>query len=186
MRKKQNIDDSEEFPVTTAAVDSDDAIENDFLPQARKRLGKPTIALVALVLMAGGFLIGVAVQKSRPASATTARGTGARGNFAAFAAAGGFGGAAPNAASTAAAGSVGSGSSTASDAPVVIGTIASVKGYSIVVKNFGGKSITVTLTGSTSVTKSVPTSALKTGDTVSVIGSTGSDGTVTATRVSAK
>ncbi len=186
---RKNQDDTEEFPVTAAPVDSGevtDEVEDEYLPQARKRLGKSTIALVALVLLGGGFLIGVAVQKNRPATATTSRAGTGRGNFAAFAAAGGFGGTAPNATSGTGAASAGTGSAATSDTPAVIGTIASVSGNSIVVKNFAGKSITVKLTDSTSVTKAVPTSALKSGDTVSVVGSTGSDGKVTATKVSAK
>jgi hypothetical protein len=197
MDDQRDIDTTQEIP----AVDStffasdgtkiaDDEDPEDFLPPPRTRLGKATLVLSAIVLIGGGFLIGVAVQKHHGTSTSTAaprfgnfaRGEGAgafanTGNFPNF----GAGGTAPSGT-----GSTGSGTSTATGVPAVIGTITKVTGDTIVVKNFAGKEMTVKLTSTTAVSNANPTSGLKAGETVTVRGTTASNGTVTATAVSAK
>lgn len=207
------MDDTQEIPVTAAplpvdfAVEPDD-IDDDFLPKPKQRIGKLTVALVALVLLGGGFLIGVDVQKGRPTSAsdrggalrsafagrggtggTGGTGTGGFGGFGGFGGTAtggtGAGGTGAGGTGTGSAGSGGAGTGGATT-PAVIGTIASVSGSTIVVKNFGGQSVTVKLSSSTAVTKTVPTSALTKGETVTVVGTKGSDGSVAATSVSAR
>ena len=68
----------------------------------------------------------------------------------------------------------------------MIGTIVSVNATSMVVKNFGGKEITVALSGDTTVSKSATAADLAAGQTVTVVGTTGVDGSVTASSVTAK
>jgi hypothetical protein len=204
-KKKRVIDETQELPVvdpsvfaSVAAGDADDAVVDedpeDFLPPPRQRLGKTTLVLSAVVLLGGGVLVGIAVQKHH---GTTARATSRFGNFSARNASGSFpgGGSFPNFGANAATngtgtansgtGSTGTGSTSASGVPAVIGTIAKVTANTIVVKNFGGKEITVQLTDKTAVSNATPTSGLKAGETVTVQGTT-SGGTVTATAVSAK
>lgn len=170
--------------------DRDNDIDSEFAPQAKRRLGKGTALLAALVVAAAGFLIGIQVQKHQTSTSTTARG-----DRTAFAGRAGFGagtgglpsgtgfGGGTETGGTAGTGGSGTG---AAAAPAVIGTIASVTGNTITVTNFGGKTITVTLSSTTAVTKQVASAALKKGDTVTVTGKAGTDGTVAATAVNAK
>jgi hypothetical protein len=199
-RKKQDIDETQEFPamdpsffdpVASGPVEDEDDPE-DFLPPPRKRLGKTTLVLCAIVLIGGGFLIGITVQKHHGTSSRS--GTSRFGNFAARGGSANFSNFAsgataglPNFGGSGSTGSAdaGSGASSATGVPAVIGTITKVTDNSIVVKNFGGKEITVKLTDKTAVSNATPTAGLKSGQTVTVRGTT-SNGTVTATAVSAK
>ncbi|WP_394771723.1 hypothetical protein [Lacisediminihabitans sp.] len=135
-------------------------------PTAGRKWLTPTLALVATLAvgLAGGVLIGHATAASAQASgpAGFTRGLGGTGEGAAGGGAGGFAG----------------GGFTA-------GTIVSVSGNTIVVKSQDGTEKTVTTTGSTRVTKTTKSTVadLKAGETVTVIGQTGSNGDVTATSV---
>ena len=67
--------------------------------------------------------------------------------------------------------------------PAVIGQIVSVTGDTVVVKNLGGQMITVKLSDTTTITQAATAADLKAGQNVTVSGTTGADGTVTATAV---
>jgi Domain of unknown function (DUF5666) len=179
-------------------LDSDgDELDAEFAPQPRRRLGKLTVLLAALLVAGGGFLAGVQVQKHQPvasaasafAAAAARRGTGAGAGAGGF---GGFGGTGTGAGGTrtGAGGGTGTGGGTGgsgtSTGPAVIGQIVSITGDTVIVKNLGGKMITVKLSSDTTVTQSSTASALKAGQTVTVSGTTGADGTVTATTVGAR
>jgi hypothetical protein len=86
-----------------------------------------------------------------------------------------------------AAGSGAAGSGAAAATPVVVGTVSKLSGSTLVVKNFGGKSVTVKITAATtfSLPAKLAVSGLKKGTSVSVAGSTAKDGTVTASSVTA-
>lgn len=178
--------------------DGGDELDSEFAPQPRKRLGKLTAVLVALLVAGGGFLAGVQVQKHQTtpaasaASAFARRGTGAaagEGGFTGFGGGaggtgrgtGGTGGTGTGGTGTGGTGSGGAGSTTS--IPAVIGQIVSVNGDTVVVKNLGGKLITVKLSGTTTVTQVSTVAALKAGQNVTVAGTTAADGTVTATSV---
>lgn len=164
-----------------------DEIEADFVPRPKQRLGMSTVLLAALLVAGLGFVGGVQVQKSRVSTSRTTTVPGL-GNFGGQ----GFpGGTFPSGVSlpsgfNQSGNGQGTGGSTASTAPAVIGTVVAVKGNTLTVKNFAGKTITVTLTDSTAITQAITASALRSGQTVNVSGTTGADGTVAATRVTAR
>ncbi len=166
----------------------DDDGFGETLPVRPKRpfLTKWSAALMALVLGAGGFFVGVRVEKGKIPStsgasafagtlsaagrgATSSR-TGAAGGFAGrFAGgAGGAGGAA---------GFAGAGSND------TIGSVASVNGKTIYVTETSGDTVKVKLSGQTTITKSESVSSSKVfpGDEVVIAGTKGSGGTITAT-----
>lgn len=179
------------------ASDELDELDAEFAPQPRRRLGKLTVLLAALLVAGGGFLAGVQVQKHQPATPTagafaarrgtgTGTGTGFGGGFGGgFAGAGGASGAAGGRTGTGTAGAPTSatGGTSAGSVPAVIGQIVSITGDTVVVKNLGGKMITVKLSSDTTVTQAATAADLKAGQTVIVSGTTGSDGTVTASTV---
>jgi hypothetical protein len=163
----------------------DDDGFGETLPVRPKRpfLNRWSAALMALVLGAVGFFVGVRVEKGKIPStsgasafagtlsaagrgATSSR-TGAAGGFAGrFAGgaggAGGFGGAASNA---------------------TIGSVASVNGKTLYVTETSGDTVKVKLSGQTTITKSESVSSSKVfpGDEVVIAGTKGSGGTITAT-----
>jgi hypothetical protein len=176
----------------------DDDVDSEFAPQPRRRLGKLTIGLAALLVAGGGFLAGVQVQQHTTSSTAaggfagaaarrgTGTGAGGTGGTGAFGGAGGFAGGTRGGAATgtgAEAGTGGTTSGTTSTIPAIIGQIVSVSGDTVIVKNLGGKEITVKLSTTTPVTQTGTAADLKSGQNVTVSGSTGSDGTVTATSV---
>jgi hypothetical protein len=148
----------------------------------RPFLTKWSAALMALMLGAVGFFVGVRVEKGKIPSTSSASSafasalagaskgstgrTGAAGSFASrFGGAGGvggFGGAAGN---------------------DTIGSVASVDGKTIYVTETSGDTVKVKLSGQTTITKSESVSSSKVfpGDEVVVAGTKGSGGTVTAT-----
>jgi hypothetical protein len=154
----------------------------DTLPVRPKRpfLTKWSAALMALVLGAVGFFVGVRVEKNKIpstsgassafASALSGASRGATvltvsaGSFASRfgAGAGGFAGAAGNA---------------------TIGSVSSVNGKTIYVTETSGDTVKVKLSGQTTITKSEAVSSAKIfpGDEVVIAGTKGSGGMVTAT-----
>ena len=127
-------------------------------PARKLRWITPTLAIVAALAIgiAGGVLIG-------RSGAAAGQGNSARGQFA----------------SGQETGQQGGGGFTS-------GTIVSIDGTTIAVKAQDGTQKTVTTSTDTMVTKTSASSvgALKKGETVTVIGATGSDGSVTATTIS--
>jgi hypothetical protein len=172
-------------PVWTPGDDGDDADEEWVSTTTRGiRLGVPAAVLIALVLVAGGFWVGAALQKSHGGATSAlasvaarfrsgAAGTGATGG--AGAGASRFGGLFGGAAGIA---------GTAGTA----GTISVVNGDTLYVDDtLTGSIVKVTLTKSTTITRNADAAAidLRPGDTVTVQGPTGSSGAVTATSVTA-
>jgi hypothetical protein len=180
--------------------DDDDELDSEFAPQPRQRLGKLTIGLAALLVAGGGFLGGLQVQQHEGSSsaanpfaaAAARRGTGTgTGGFGGFGGGGtgtgtrtgtGAGGGAGTGTGTGTGSGTGGGTATTS-IPAVIGQIVSVSGDTVVVKNLGGKEVTVKLSGTTTITQTAAATDLKPGQNVTVSGTTGTDGTVTATAV---
>ena len=156
----------------------------------RVKLPKVTTALVAAVLLCGGFLGGVMLEKHEAGSSSargggfsfagagTGTGTGAggtgrtgRGGF------GGFGGGT----------GTGTGGSCACGGNAITGTVTVVSGNAIYVTAADGSVYTVTTNGSTaiSIAQSGTISQLKPGQKVVVSGSGDSNGNVTATSITA-
>jgi hypothetical protein len=155
----------------------DDDAEFAELP-ARRHVPAVTKLLVVGILVAISFAGGVLVQKQHDAGLTSA--------IPAFA--GGAGGMPPflsGAGGTGAGSSSGGSSSTAVSGPVLVGTVESVSGGDITVKDFGGATHVVH-TGATTglaTTGADWSTSLPSGTTVSVEGTKAADGTVTATTV---
>ena len=150
----------------------------DLAPPPRRHLGALTGTLLAGLLAAGTFAGGVLAQKSHDRGLLAGATVGRAGRTAAFAGGAGGGGA----------GGGGAGSGTAAAGPVVIGTVVSSTGTSLVVKNFAGRTVTVSLGEGTAVTRStaVAPAALRPGTAVSITGTTAPDGSVTATAVTSR
>lgn len=159
-----------------AGDDSGDADE-EWVSQTTHgiRLAVPAAALVALLLVAGGFWAGAALQKSQGGSSSGVAGVAAR--FRAGAGTGTTGG-------SGASRFAGLFASTAAAA----GTISVVDGNTLYVDDTAtGSTVKVTLTKSTTITRNADATAidLRPGDTVTVQGATGNGGAVDATSVSA-
>jgi hypothetical protein len=154
-------------------------------------VNRTTLVVGALVLIVGGFLGGIQVQKhygksAAPSAASTVaslRSAFARGGAGG---AGGFPGAGGGTAGGAT-GGTGARGGTAAAAPET-GTIKLVDGSTIYVTLSDGTILTVTTNGSTKVSTATTTkvSALKVGQSVTIVGGTpDSSGNVTATSVTA-
>jgi hypothetical protein len=153
-------------------------------PGKQRRVPPLTGLLVLGVALALSFTGGVLIQKHHDAG-TTAASTGAATASGGFpgGAGGGFPGAAPSAGSAAS-----GGSSATTSGPVVIGTVVSIKGQTMTVKDLGGKRHVVHLTASTKTTKTttIAVGALPAGTTVSVEGTKNADGSVGATAITTR
>jgi len=161
--------------------ESDWPTESDDLPRRpRQKLLTPLpLTLLAVLLIACGFIAGVLVQKGQ--SSSTGGGSGTAGFAARFAAARGAGTAsggsatpAAGAAPTDAAGLFASGST--------VGQVAFVKGSTLYVTDTQGNTVKVKAPASATVSKTVSSSvkAIHPGETVLVTGTTSADGTVAA------
>jgi hypothetical protein len=168
--------------------------ENDWLgeldepdelpPRPRRRLLKPTpLALLGVLLVAGGFIGGVFVQKDQQSSSGSAAGTGASlaSRFAALRGAGASSigksaGGAPGAFPGAGAGA----------ARATTGTVAYLAGNTLYVTSAEGNTVKVNTSPATRVMKAVTTEVrgIHPGETVSVTGATSSSGTVSAESIS--
>jgi hypothetical protein len=163
----------------------EDAPSADTLPvRPRRKLLTPVSGgLLAVVLVAGGFIGGVQVQKHQGNGINSgAARNGLPAAFAARLAAGG--GAAPGAAGGAGTGTArsggGSGGATA-------GTVANIKGSTLYVTSADGTTVKVKTNGNSKVTRNAAGSVagVHPGDTVVIQGSTASSGTVTASSITA-
>jgi Domain of unknown function (DUF5666) len=167
-------------------ADADDDFDDGFDEAAPgRRLPRATVVLLAALLVAAGFAGGILVQKHAAPTTAAAGVPSFGGGFPT----GGFpAGGAGQGADTGAAAATGSSSSSATNSPVVIGTVVSVDGTTVIVKDLGGTQHRVTTTPSTTVseTRTLPTNGLKAGQSVVVNGSKRSDGTITATSVTAR
>jgi hypothetical protein len=146
----------------------------------RRRLLTPaTGALVAALLIAGGFLVGVVVEKGQASSTSAAGGTGAAA-AARFARAGGAG--AGGAARGGAASGTGGGLAGAGGGGATVGQVAFIQGTTLYVTDTQGNTVKVTTSPGSTVTKSVKasTKSIHPGETVIVTGTTGSGGVVNA------
>ena len=174
---------ADDFDDVNDGADIDDADDEDFAPRPRQRYGVLSGLLVLALAIALGFLGGEIVQKHY---GTAASATGVTARRAAFAGGeggfGGFGAGTGTGAGTGARAGTGNAGTGAAATPAVIGTVASIKGNTLVVKNLGGKSVTVQLAAATTITVSVKNKALKAGQTVAVTGTT-AKGIVTARSV---
>jgi hypothetical protein len=142
-------------------------------PRPRRRLLTPvTGGLLAVILVAGGFVGGVEVQKGQGSGSAAA---GAPAGFAARAGggAGGLGGA----------GGAGGGGT----APATVGTVANVKGDTLYVTGTDGTTVKVRTKSTSKVTRNAASTpgAVHPGDTVVVQGAKAASGTITATSVTA-
>jgi hypothetical protein len=168
--------------------DYDDSFGEALPARPRPRYLTPlTALLMALILGAVGFYVGVRVEKSQT---TGGGGSGAFGR--AFAGAGATGSSSSRTGSTPGSGALPGTGSLASrfggptgGATGTVGSVTSVDGKTIYVKETGGNTVKVKLSGATKITKSeaVGRKKLYPGDQVSISGSSSSNGTVNATSV---
>jgi hypothetical protein len=168
----------------------DEGDEPDKLPpRPRRRLLRPIpLALLGALLIAGGFIAGVQIEKGEQASsgATGGAGAGLASRLAGIrgggtSGAGGGSGKAP--AGGAAGGFAGTG---AGGARPTTGTVAYLAGNTLYVTNPEGTTVKVNTSPATSVTKTVKAEVkgIHPGETVTVTGVTGSNGAVSAESVS--
>jgi hypothetical protein len=167
-------------PVDAGLDLADDPFDDDLAGQLRAKaplaVTRVTVILAGLVLVVGGFLGGVLVQKNFGSTATTANRTG--NNFPAALASRGAGGN-----FTGRGGTGGTGGSTA--APATTGKITLVDGSTVYITTDAGDVVIVKTNASTAVQSQQKTAVkdLTVGSTVTVTGSTASDGSVTATQI---
>jgi len=178
----------------------DDDLAQELAKAAPKQWwNKATIVLAATVLLVGGFVGGLQAQKQWGTSATTTAGnrtgfpgagTGS-GRYGGGAGAYGFpgGGAFPGAGTGTGQGQgQGTGTGTGAAAAGTTGTVKLVDGDTIYLQTADGNVVTVKTDGKTTVStaKKGKVSDVKAGESVTVQGATGADGTVTATSVTAR
>jgi hypothetical protein len=152
----------------------DDGDEPDFTPRPRKRAHRLTYVLGGLALVAIGTLGGIAIQKHVDHGSTTATSqTGAPAG--AFVGGRGAGGGAPGA---------GGG---AGGAGATVGTVKLIDGNNIYVTEANGTVVKVAVNAASQLTKTDPATIkdITPGESVIVRGATGTDGSVTATAVTA-
>jgi hypothetical protein len=157
-----------------------DEVAEEGMPPARGSFSKVTGVLMIAVLLAASFGGGVLIQKQHDSGLTAAPAGGA----AAFAGlGGGLAGRPGGAGGAGAAGGAGGTGAATSTSPAVIGTVVSIKGSEITVKDFAGKTHVVHTTGTTTVSVPGSITGLKAGSTVSVVGASDAGGGVAATSV---
>jgi hypothetical protein len=139
-------------------------------------VSRTTIALAALVLLVGGFVAGAQVQKHWGTSANSAQ-SGTGNPFANLAGGGAAGGGFAGRNGASAGATSGTGGTT--------GTVKLVDGNTIYITTADGQTVIVKTSGTTTVQTSQAGSLkdLTAGSSVTVQGQTGSDGSVTATRI---
>jgi hypothetical protein len=160
---------------------AEESDELELPARPRRRLLTPIpLALLGALLIAGGFIAGVQVEKGETSSGSTA---GAAAGFAAL-----RGGTSSNTASsgkTPAAAAAGGFPGTGASRPTS-GTVAYLAGNTLYVTNSEGNTVKVKTSSSTSVSKTVKTKVkgIHPGETVTVTGAAGTNGTVSAESIS--
>jgi hypothetical protein len=139
------------------------------------RLHAPTAVLLALIMVAGGFWGGAIAEKHHGSTSTS-------GSSALSALASRFAAARTGATGTGATGTGGFGAT-----PAATGTVIGVVGSTLDISNAAGNIVKIQLGPSTTITRTAKSSpaGLLVGDTVTVTGSTGANGLITATAVRA-
>ncbi len=148
----------------------------------RRRLLTPIpLALLGVLLIAGGFIAGVQVEKGETSSSSSTGGSAASlaSRFAALG--GGTSSTGTSSSKTPTGGFPGTGASRPTS-----GTVAYLSGNTLYVTNSEGNTIKVNTSAATSVTKTVKTKVkgIYPGETVTITGATGSNGTVSAESIS--
>ena len=164
-------------------LDLVEPVENDDLAaelEKRAPLGAPgrtTLVLAGAVLVVVGFLGGVVVQKNYGTSAADNGGAAALGNAIAARQNGGTG-------FPGGTGGAGGGGGTGAR-NATTGTVKLVDGTTVYITTADGETVTVKTSGTTTVRTEQATALadVPVGATVSIQGTTGTDGTVTATQV---
>ena len=160
-------------------------------PRPRRRLLTPLRGvLLAILVAAGAFLVGVQIEKGQLSSSSSGR-TGGRG--AGLAALGSSGGASAGAGGGAGGGGGGGfaarfgggGAGAGAGGSATIGSVSTIQGNTLYVTDTSGNTIKVQAGAGVAVTKTVNTNVkgIHPGDTIVVSGSKGADGTVQATTV---
>jgi hypothetical protein len=145
-------------------------------PRPRRRLVTPApLALIVVLLLALGFIGGVLVEKGQSGSSTAATGAATAARLRGFGAAAGGGAATPAAGGAAASGAAGGARPTS-------GTVSYVSGQTLYVTTPESNTVQVKTSAATSVTKTVKSSvkSIHPGETVTVTGSTGANGALSA------
>jgi hypothetical protein len=161
-------DDTAVLSPVPAAHEDDDGLAAALAKAAPRRWwNSGTVLLAGLLLLVGGFATGLQVQKSYGAETAAAAGNRPAGGR-------GFPGALASAAPAAPA--------------ATTGTVKLVNGTTIYVETATGDVVTVKTDGSTSVAtaSAAKLADVKAGQSITVQGATGEDGTVTATSVTAR
>ena len=174
-------------PIATQAPEGwDDQFPDDEFdePTPRSRIPLITKVLAAVLVCGLFFTAGSFAQKNYgPSTGTTVAGIPdfASGGFPS----GGFPGDGQVAGAPS---SADSGTTTSTTGPVVIGKVTKVDADTITVEDFGGTTHLVKTDTSTKIVEenTLPLDDLNTGSSVTVTGSTNDDGTITATRVTAR
>jgi hypothetical protein len=171
----------------------DDLFEREW--DRPRRSNRLTAVLAAGLVAVAGFTGGVLAQKQHDAglassaasNGSAARNRAAAGGFSGFGTAGGAPGGFAGASGPGAAGaeSAAGAGGAAAQVPVVVGTVASITGTTLKVKNFADAVVTVQVPATATVTTPGLT-GLKVGMSVSVVGAKAADGTVTATAVTGR
>jgi hypothetical protein len=160
--------------------------EPDELPHRRRRklIAPVPVALLGALLLAGGFLGGVEVEKGQ--SRSTAPGSGSPAGLAALRSTGGTGRAAGNAGARGFFGAGGGFPGGGGAGGLTSGEVSYVSGSTLYVTSGEGNTVKVSAPAGTRVSKSVATNvhSIHPGDTVVVRGSQGTNGSVTASSIS--
>jgi len=141
---------------------------------------KVTLGLIGAVLLAGGFVGGIAVGKHNSSSTSTSN-TAAGANRARGSYTGGFG----TGGATGGTGGTGGTGTGGARGGAVTGTVSAVSGTTITITDSTGKSVTVNTSPQTTVTigKTGTVADLTTGSQVTVLGTPDSSGNITARSV---
>jgi len=171
--------------------DDDEWLEDpvELPPRPRRRLlgtgGNPVaLALLGVLLIACGFIGGVLVEKGETSSSSSAGAASSLASRFAALRGGSSTGAARSGASAGAGGFFG-GAAAGAGRPTA-GTVAYLSGHTLYVTNSEGDTIKVKTSAATSVHKTVSSSvnAIHPGETVTITGSTGPNGAVSAESIS--
>jgi hypothetical protein len=169
----------------------EEPLEAELPPRPRRRLLTPVpLALMGILAIACGFIGGVLVEKGESSSSSS--GGGASGIAARFAAlragasgASGASAAGARAGAGSAAGGFGGGAGANGFTRPTAGTVAYLDGDTLYVTNAEGNTVKITTSAGTTVNKTVKSSVkgIHPGETVTVTGETGSDGSVSAEEI---